>query len=84
MRKVTKSKGAWVNRGSILKQLYLALQYNKKSWNKTVHYWSAVQRELEDYLVNVTQKASMNNSRHTHGRATPRRSPSLGESHRPR
>ncbi|MEZ4687241.1 MAG: IS256 family transposase [Bacteroidia bacterium] len=50
MRKVTKSKGAWVNRGSILKQLYLALQYNKKSWSKTVHYWSAVQRELEDYF----------------------------------
>ena len=34
MRKVTKSKGGWSNEKGLIKQLYLTLMYNKKSWNK--------------------------------------------------
>ncbi|MCW4013407.1 MAG: IS256 family transposase, partial [Candidatus Bathyarchaeota archaeon] len=34
MRKVTKTKGAWVNDKGLLKQLYLALKYNEKSWKR--------------------------------------------------
>lgn len=46
MRKVTKSKGAWSNDKGLLKQLYLALKYNQKSWKKMAFNWTAVQREL--------------------------------------
>lgn len=48
MRKVTKAKGAWSNEKGLLKQLYLALKYNQKSWNKKTYNWSAVKRELID------------------------------------
>jgi len=48
MRKVTKAKGAWSNEKGLLKQLYLALKYNQKSWNKKTYNWSAVRRELID------------------------------------
>ncbi len=35
MRKVTKTKGAWVNDKGLLKQLYLALKYNKRAGKET-------------------------------------------------
>jgi transposase-like protein len=46
IRKVTKSKGAWVNEKGLIKQLYLALMYNQKSWKKRAIGWTTVQREL--------------------------------------
>jgi transposase-like protein len=46
MRKVTKSKGAWVNDKALLKQLYLILHYNEKSWKRTAFSWIAIQRDL--------------------------------------
>lgn len=46
MRKVTKTKGAWSNEKALIKQLYLALKANKKSWNKKVFNWNSIQREL--------------------------------------
>lgn len=46
MRKITKSKGAWSNDKGLLKQLYLALIYNKKSWQKKALGWKRVQQEL--------------------------------------
>jgi putative transposase len=46
MRKVTKSKGAWSNDKGLIKQLYLALKYNQKSWKRKAFHWSAIQREL--------------------------------------
>lgn len=48
MRKVTKSKGAWSNEKGLLKQLYLTLMYNRKSWKKMAYGWLSVQRELAD------------------------------------
>jgi putative transposase len=48
MRKVTKSKGAWSNDKGLLKQLYLVLKYNEKSWKRKAFNWVAIQRELID------------------------------------
>ncbi len=50
MRKVTKSKGAWTNEQSLIKQLYLTLQHNTKSWNRKVFHWSAIQRDLDKHF----------------------------------
>lgn len=46
LRKVTKTKGTWPNDQSLLKQLYLALKYNEKSWKRTAFHWSRIQQEL--------------------------------------
>ncbi len=48
MRKVTKSKGAWVNEKGLIKQLYLTLMHNQKSWKKKAYGWISVQQELAD------------------------------------
>jgi putative transposase len=48
MRKVTKTKGAWSNDKGLLKQLYLTLKYNEKSWKRKAFNWVAIQRELID------------------------------------
>jgi putative transposase len=48
MRKVTKSKGAWSNDKGLLKQLYLALMHNQKSWHTIALSWMPVQKELVD------------------------------------
>ena len=50
MRKTTKSKGAWSNDKGLLKQLYLALMSNQKSWKKKAFNWTVVQRELIDHF----------------------------------
>ncbi|MCP4987399.1 MAG: IS256 family transposase [Colwellia sp.] len=46
IRRVTKTKGAWVSDKALLIQLFLSLDRNKKSWNKKVHQWAAIRREL--------------------------------------
>jgi putative transposase len=46
MRKVTKSKGAWSNDKGLMKQLYLALMHNQKSWHKKALSWVSIQKEL--------------------------------------
>lgn len=48
LRKITKSKGAWSNDKGLIKQLYLALKYNEKSWKRKAFNWTAIQRELVD------------------------------------
>ena len=52
MRKVTKSKGAWVNDKGLLKQLYLALKYNEKSWKRKSFNWMPIHRELIEKFGN--------------------------------
>lgn len=56
MRKITKAKGAWINDKSLLKQLYLALKHNEKSWKRKAFAWTAVQRELVDYFGDRYEK----------------------------
>jgi putative transposase len=48
LRKVTKSKGAWVNDKALLKQLYLTLTHSRKSWAKMSAGWISIHRELEE------------------------------------
>ena len=48
IRRVTKTKGAWVSDRALLIQLYLSLQRSKKSWHKKIHNWASVRRELID------------------------------------
>lgn len=56
MRKVTKSKGAWSNDKGLIKQLYLSLKYNQKSWKRKAFHWTAIQRELIDKFGNRYEK----------------------------
>lgn len=47
LRKSTKTKGAFVSEQALEKQLYLTLQYNKKSWQRGTRGWSAIIRVLK-------------------------------------
>ena len=46
LRKVTKTKGAWASERALLKQLYLALMHNEKSWKRNAFHWKAIQNDL--------------------------------------
>jgi len=48
IRKVTKSKGAWVNEKALIKQLYLTLMDSTKSWQKKAFAYKSIQAELND------------------------------------
>lgn len=47
MRKSTKTKGAFINDLALEKQLYLTLQYTKKSWQRKTRGWPAIIRVLK-------------------------------------
>lgn len=47
IRKVTKSKGAWISERALLKQLYLTIMESEKSWKRKAFHWKAVQADLE-------------------------------------
>jgi putative transposase len=46
MRRVTKAKGAWCTEKALVKQIYMSLMLNKKSWSKRVGSWMQVEKEL--------------------------------------
>ena len=46
IRRVTKTKGAWVSDRALLIQLFLSLDRKKSSWNKLVFGWASIEREL--------------------------------------
>jgi transposase-like protein len=48
IRKVTKTKGSWVNDKAIYKQIYLALHYGRKGWERKVFNWTSIARELTE------------------------------------
>lgn len=48
IRKVTKTKGSWVNDKALVKQIYLTLMYGKGGWNKKVFNWNVIGRELSE------------------------------------
>lgn len=52
MRKSTKTKGAFINDTALEKQLYLTLQYNKKSWQRKTRGWPAIIRVLKREFPN--------------------------------
>lgn len=43
---ITNTKGAWVSDRALLIQLFLSLDRKKSSWNKLVHGWASIEREL--------------------------------------
>ena len=47
IRKITKSKGAWISERALIKQLYLSLESSEKSWKKNAFHWKAIQADLE-------------------------------------
>ena len=57
MRKLIKSKAAWVSQTALIKQLYLSLMHNKKSWSKKAHGWTQIQRSImEKYPERVSKE----------------------------
>jgi len=46
MRKLVKSKAAWVSTTALTKQLYLSLMQNKKSWKRKAYGWTQIQRTI--------------------------------------
>lgn len=46
MRKLIKSKAAWVSETALTKQLYLSLTHNEKSWKKKANGWTKIQRDI--------------------------------------
>lgn len=46
MRKLIKSKAAWVSSTALTKQLYLSLQHNEKSWKRKAYGWKQIQRDI--------------------------------------
>ena len=46
IRRVTKTKGAWVSDRALLIQLFLSLDRKKSAWNKMVYGWASIEREL--------------------------------------
>ena len=50
IRKVTKTKGAYVSENAIVKQIYMATMNAQTKWNGTIFAWSAIRRDLSDYF----------------------------------
>jgi len=46
MRKLIKSKAAWVSSSALTKQLYLSLMQNQKSWKRKAYGWIKIQRDI--------------------------------------
>ena len=46
IRKLVKSKAAWVSDTALIKQLYMSLMHNEKSWRKKAHGWREIQRAI--------------------------------------
>ena len=60
MRKLIKGKAAWTSETALLKQLYLSLMHNQKSWKRNAFKWKPILYELiktygqriEKHLIN--------------------------------
>ena len=48
IRKLIKGKAAWVSDTALIKQIYLCLMYNEKSWKRKAYGWKAIQRDLNE------------------------------------
>lgn len=46
IRKLIKSKAAWVSETALLKQLYLSITQNEKSWKRKAYGWISIQRQI--------------------------------------
>lgn len=48
IRKLIKGKAAWVSDTALIKQIYLCLMHNEKSWKRNAYGWKAIQRDLTE------------------------------------
>lgn len=56
IRKMIKGKAAWVSDTALIKQLYLSLMHNEKSWRRKAYGWKSIQRDLlENYEKRIQQ-----------------------------
>ena len=55
IRKITKGKAAWVSETALMKQIYLSLMQNEKSWKRKAHGWKSIQRDLLEKYGNRVQ-----------------------------
>ena len=56
VRKLIKGKAAWVSDTALMKQIYLSLMHNEKSWKKKAYGWKAIMRDLiELYGERITR-----------------------------
>jgi putative transposase len=56
VRKLVKSKAAWVSETALTKQIYLSLMHNEKSWKRNAYGWKSVQRDLlRQYEQRITR-----------------------------
>ena len=57
MRKLIKGKAAWASETALIKQVYLSIRKNEKSWKRKAYGWTSIQREImEMYPERVPQK----------------------------
>jgi len=56
IRKLIKSKAAWVSDTALIKQVYLSLMHNEKSWRKNAFHWKPIQRDLIEKYGERIQK----------------------------
>ena len=50
VRKMIKGKAAWVSDTALMKQIYLSLMHNEKSWRRRARGWKSIQLQLfENY-----------------------------------
>jgi transposase-like protein len=46
VRKLIKSKAAWVLDATLVKQVFLSLMHNEKSWRRRAYGWKSIQRTI--------------------------------------
>ena len=56
IRKLIKGKAAWTSETALLKQLYLSLMHNQKSWKRKAFKWKPILRELIKIYGNRIEK----------------------------
>ena len=56
LRKLIKGKAAWSSEEALIKQLYLSLQHNEKSWKRRANNWKSVQQALITYNAGYWSK----------------------------
>lgn len=56
IRKIIKGKAAWVSETALIKQIYLSLRQNEKSWKRSAYGWKSIQRDLlESYTERINK-----------------------------
>lgn len=55
IRKLVKAKAAWVSDTALIKQIYLSLMHNEKSWRRKAYNWKIIQRTLVELYPDRTR-----------------------------